>query len=260
VTEGTLYRASQHALSEEGAALLIIDEINRGPAVQIFGGAIVAIEAEKRLSPDGTPQLNTQFFEILDPKSGEMIEYAFPHHLYILAAMNQADVSVEPLDVAFLRRWTPHNLLPDEKVLRGYFGLPSLAQVLAVAPTTAAEVYEALVQAWDKVNSRIALGRSKEFQIGHGVVMAPSGTAPADVGSALELAAKSWSTIKAHLDEVFFGDLRGLAATLNASGQSPGNPYKLQEVFFADEPKQELVGPPKVTNALIYQVLSAVVG
>ncbi|MFW8194369.1 ATPase, partial [Klebsiella pneumoniae] len=74
-------------------------------------------------SVDGAPRTETQFFEILDPISGNVIEYALPHDLYILAAMNQADASVEPLDVAFLRRWEPLRLEPDESILRAYYGL-----------------------------------------------------------------------------------------------------------------------------------------
>jgi 5-methylcytosine-specific restriction protein B len=66
--------------------------------VQVFGGAIVAIESDKRLASDGAKLAETQFFEMLDPVSGDVIEYALPHDLYILAAMNQADASVEPLD------------------------------------------------------------------------------------------------------------------------------------------------------------------
>jgi 5-methylcytosine-specific restriction protein B len=83
----------------------------------------VAIESDKRFAADGSRRAETQFFEILDPVSGDVIEYALPHDLYILAAMNQADASVEPLDVAFLRRWEPLRLEPDEKTLRAYYGL-----------------------------------------------------------------------------------------------------------------------------------------
>lgn len=259
VTSGTLYRASEHAKGAQGASLLIIDEINRGPAVQVFGGAIVAIEPEKRLGPDGAQQDNTQFFELLDPASGKLIEYAFPQHLYILAAMNQADVSVEPLDVAFLRRWTPYNLVPSETVLRSYFGLPAQS-ALAAEPSTAKDVYEALVQAWVKVNERIAIGRSPEFQIGHGILMPPSGTAPAELNSALAMAVLSWNAVKAHLNEVFFGDIRGLAVALNATGEAAQHPYVLQEVFFGDDPKQELRGPAAIDSDVIYKILSAVAG
>jgi 5-methylcytosine-specific restriction protein B len=260
VTKGILYRASEHARTQNGASLLIIDEINRGPAVQVFGGAIVAIEGEKRLGQEGSPQEATQYFELLDPASGAMMEYAFPHHLYILGAMNQADVSVEPLDVAFLRRWAPYPLQPSEAVLRTYFGLPAKPQALAAEPTMAGDVYEALVQAWAKVNADIALGRTREFQVGHGVVMPPSGTAPPSLDDALALAARSWNIIRAHLDEVFFGDVRGLAVVLNATGQVAGHPYQLGDAFFGDEPKQELKGPTTVVPANVYAILSAVAG
>lgn len=56
--------------------------------------------------------LATQFFEIINPVDGQMIEYAFSPNLYILAAMNQADASVAPLDVAFMRRWQSYKLTP----------------------------------------------------------------------------------------------------------------------------------------------------
>jgi 5-methylcytosine-specific restriction protein B len=257
VTQGILYRASEHAKTVHGASLLIIDEINRGPAVQIFGGSIVAIEAEKRLGPDGSAQAATQYFELLDPATGAMVQYAFPHHLYILGAMNQADVSVEPLDVAFLRRWTPYPLVPDEQVLRQYFGLAE-PRPFPDVPATAQDVYEAMVQAWAKVNARITIGRAPEFQIGHGVVMPPSGTAPSDMTEALWLAARSWNAVRAHLDEVFFGDMRGLAVVLNATGLSSKSPYTLQDVFFGDEPKQHLTGPASITPANVFSVVAAV--
>lgn len=260
ITQGILYRASEHARSANGASLLIIDEINRGPAVQVFGGAIVAIEAEKRLGPDGSAQEGTQYFELLDPASGAMVEYAFPHHLYILGAMNQADVSVEPLDVAFLRRWAPYPLQPSEPILRSYFGLPAKPQALPPAPTSAGDVYEALVQAWAKINAGIALGRTPEFQVGHGAVMTPAGTAPASLDDALALAARSWNIVRAHLDEVFFGDMRGLAVVLNATGQVASHPYLLEDAFFGDEPKQSLKGPAAVVPANVYAILSAVAG
>ena len=53
VTQGVLYKASEYAKRADHAALVIIDEINRGPAVQVFGGSIVAMEGDKRLGPGG---------------------------------------------------------------------------------------------------------------------------------------------------------------------------------------------------------------
>ena len=173
IVKGTLYRASEHVkATTSNAALLIIDEINRGPAVQIFGGSIVSIESDKRLAEDGSIRSETQFFELLDPTTSEITEYALPHDLYLLAAMNQADASVEPLDVAFMRRWEPLQLNPDEQILRNFYKLGAKRrEPLPDSPSNVNDALEASVKAWAKINEQISLGRGSEFQIGHGVLM-----------------------------------------------------------------------------------------
>lgn len=259
IVAGTLYRASEHARSRDGASLLIIDEINRGPAVQIFGGSIVAIESDKRLAPDGSFRLETQVFEVTAVDSGDLVEYALPHHLYVVAAMNQADTSVEPLDVAFLRRWAPFRLEPSVAVLRSYFGLePVGPAVLPEAAGSPGDVYEGAVRAWIGVNARIRLGRGPEFQIGHGVLMA-RGSAATSIEDALRDVAESWRIIRAHVDEVFFGDVRGIAAVLNVGGVE-SHPYRLEDSTFADEPRLELVGPEVVSARIVFSLLRAVAG
>jgi 5-methylcytosine-specific restriction protein B len=259
IVAGTLYRASEHARKNSGASLLIIDEINRGPAVQVFGGSIVAIESDKRLSPNGSVNKETQFFEVNTPETGEFVEYALPHSLYILAAMNQADTSVEPLDVAFLRRWAPYQILPSPSILREYFKLPSLrADHSPNAPQSIADVYEMAVRAWVKVNERISAGRGTEYQIGHGVLMG-RGRPATTIDDALEDVAESWQLIRAHIDEVFFGDVRGVAAVLNV-GITDSHPYRLADTVFADEPRLELVGPARVASSEVYQLLRSVAG
>ncbi len=256
VVEGIMYRASEHARGQDGASLLIIDEINRGPAVQVFGGSIVAIESDKRLAPDGTMRPEAQPFEVLVP-NGDTIEYYLPHHLYLLAAMNQADTSVEPLDVAFLRRWTPYKIDPSDDVLRTYFGLPSLASALPAQPTAAAHVYEALVGAWAATNERIRLGRGGEFRIGHGVLMRAD-SPPQAPDTALRFAAEGWNVVRAHIDEVFFGHIEGIAAVLNVSPDSKSHPYKVEQRDFADEPRLDLVGPEIADASNVYAILRAV--
>ena len=257
ITEGILYRASEFAKQPDSAALLIIDEINRGPTVQVFGGAIVAMEADKRLGDKGERTITTQFFDLLNPADGELIEYAFPSRLYILAAMNQADVSVEPLDVAFLRRWAPVNLEPSTEVLREYFGL-SADNVGALNPTPASkeDVFEATVRAFDAVNRRIALGRGPEFRIGHGVLMR-TGEKPNTTEEALDHVATCWRLIKNHVDEAFFGDARGTAIVLNADRGIEGNPYTLEETSFGDAPRAQINGPTAVTRDQLYGLLKA---
>ena len=105
VSKGLLWQASECAKQPDSAALLIIDEINRGPAVSIFGDMISAFEADKRLGDDGEIIAGkTVTVQILNDKA-ELEDYQLPSRLYILAAMNQADSSVEPMDAAFMRRW-----------------------------------------------------------------------------------------------------------------------------------------------------------
>jgi 5-methylcytosine-specific restriction enzyme B len=259
VTLGTLYRASEHASSPDGTSLLIIDEINRGPAVQVFGGSIVAMESAKRLLPNGEPHSETQFFELLSP-NGKSVEYALPHHLYLLAAMNQADTSVEPLDVAFLRRWAPYHLAPSRHVLLEFYGLDAAdLNDLPPIPGDAKAIFAAAIKAWEAVNSRIALGRGREFQIGHGVMMGRSTEGLTSLTDALRVAGEAWAMVRAHVDEVFFGDIRGVAAVLNV-GEDKDHPYQLEDRTFADEPRLELVGPDRVPDEFLYALLRVVAG
>lgn len=258
IISGTLYRASEHAKTPQGASLLIIDEINRGPAVQVFGGAIVAIESDKRLAPDGSKRAETQYFELLDPITGEIAEYALPHNLYILAAMNQADASVEPLDVAFLRRWEPLRLEPDVEVLRHYYGVKPNMDALPETPTLASHAFEAAVRAWVAVNEQISLGRGAEFQIGHGVLMSDAATDSMALEEALSFLCVGWAKVRAHVEEVFFGDIRGIAATLNALDGPTYNPFKLTETTFADDLRFKLDGPKNFSTMNIYPALRAI--
>lgn len=254
VQVGKLVEAAEHALTPTGASLLIVDEINRGPAVQIFGGALVAMESDKRLDEFGQPRRTTQTFDLLRA-DGTFGPLALPHHLYLLAAMNQADTSVEPLDVAFLRRWTPFTLNPEADILNAHFGLPATRTDLPATPATSLDVYAAATSAWLAVNRRISIGRGAEFRIGHGVLM--SGAPPNGVSEALEYVRPGWNIIRAHVDEVFFGDVRGVAATLNVGAQS--HPIKLITHTFAEQPRLELTQPP-TGNDELYKLLSAVIG
>jgi 5-methylcytosine-specific restriction protein B len=258
IVKGTLYRASEHAKTVNGAALLIIDEINRGPAVQVFGGGIVAMEADKRLAPDGAKRTETQFFEMLDPINGDVVEYALPHDLYILAAMNQADASVEPLDVAFLRRWEPLRLEPDEMALRTFYGLGAMGtNALPDMPANVNDALEASVRAWVAVNEQIALGRGPEFQIGHGVLMSDLTPQTLELLEVLGMLCVGWSKVRAHVEEVFFGDTRGIGAVLNALDGPAFNPFKFTETTFADDLRFRLEGPTNFREDNIYAALRA---
>lgn len=236
INEGILYRANEFAKQHDSAALLIIDELNRGPAIEVFGGSIVAIESDKRLNDDNTEAPSTQYFEINNPEDGRMVEYAFSPNLYILAAMNQADVSVAPLDVAFMRRWQSYQLNPNYSVLYEFFGV-DYAQPIPTACTSASDMYSVAIHALEKMNDMICIGRGKEYQLGQGVFLS---TKPKDgsVATALQFASEVWSIIYAHIEELFFGDSISIGYLVNAN--SPLSPYKLEELYFAGETKSVL--------------------
>lgn len=236
ISKGILYRANEFAKQPDSAALLIIDELNRGPAVEVFGGSIVAIESDKRLSDQNQPLQTTQFFEMLSPVTGRMEEYAFSPNLYILAAMNQADVSVAPLDVAFLRRWQPQKLEPDYSILYDNFGVDATAPV-PTSCQSATDVYAVAIKALEKINAVISIGRGKDYQLGQGVFLSTKPLSN-NVADALTFVAEAWCMIYAHIEELFFGDCTAIAYVVNAN--SPKSPYTTKEVSFADETKMIL--------------------
>lgn len=254
VTKGTLYRASIHALEEGNAALVIVDEINRGPAVAAFGSALVGLEADKRLGPIGERLPTTQQFELLGD-GGELDTFALPADLYVLAAMNEADTSVEPLDVAFLRRFAPYRLEPQPAVLREHFHLPANAGELKSEPGVPEDFYEALAQAWNALNQQVLLARGAAYQLGHGALMhrpAPNGSLKA----AQDYASEAWATLRAHLDEVFFGDTRAMIDVLRVEDEA--SPYDLEEDTFAGQSVNRIIGPLRPNATELYKLLSII--
>src|SRR5262249_31066271 len=157
----------------------------------------------------GNPLSTTAYFELMND-AGDYEPYAFPRHLYVLAAMNQADTSIEGLDVAFIRRWEPYRLEADREILLDSLGLASVDGELPETPASPEDVYRAAVRAWEAVNRRIRLGRGAEFEIGHGVFM--RGTPPTtSVAEAIAFVRAGWGRVRQHLDEVFFGRVDDLA-------------------------------------------------
>lgn len=254
-TRGPFVEAAEHALQANSTSLVTIDEINRGPAVAIFGDLVTAIESDKRLGGDGAVTHSTVGIRVLNA-DGTQKDLYLSKHLYIVGAMNEADTSVEPLDVAFKRRFYPFPLLPDEEKVRRFLGLPAAPAELAEQPVTVQNVYDAAIRAWGKVNRFIALARGAEFQLGHGVFMG-FGAGAATVPEALTHASRIWHATVQHAREVFFGDVRGLATVLAAG--SAGSPYGLEEELFADAPVARLTGAASLLAAdNVYAALRAV--
>lgn len=257
VSKGLLWQAAEYAKQPGSAALLIIDEINRGPAVSIFGDMISAFEADKRLGDDGkiVPG-KTVTVQILDDNA-EFQDYQLPSRLYVLAAMNQADSSVEPMDAAFMRRWRRVKLSPSIDSLCQYFGIDGYGDDYPDTPIEAKDVYGLASAALASINRDIETGRGEEYQIGQGVFMkCPQSELPIDVDGALRYIADCWPVVDAHIDEVFFGDKEAIAEILNAGD---GCFYKMTTSLFAG--RQVIsVTCPDITAENIYGMLLSFLG
>ena len=254
VETGALIRANQYALGG-GAALLIIDELNRGPAVQLFGDAIVAIEPDKRLDANDKETANSWPLRILGPTgAGESVFLS--KHLYILSSINMADSSIEPLDVAFLRRFEIITISPDAAMARAHLGASGSGTALPAIPSSAQDVVELAVRAWVAVNDRITIGRSPDFQLGHGIFM-DRPTAPTGIQDALAEATGWWRKIHNHVREVFYGDTIGIGIALNAGTDPAG--YQILNAPYGQDERQRLV-EPTIDSSTVYGLLKLVAG
>lgn len=233
-SQGMLFQANEHALRSNGTALLVIDEINRGPAVEVFGNALVSIEADKRLEEQN--RIGPLSFPSLVPNdSGELYEYYFSNHLYILAAMNSADSSVAPLDVAFLRRWDPFEVLPNVE-----FAEKALALNDRMFPDAKVrEFMQAMVAAWRQVNQRISRLRGVDYQLGHAVLFPEHGRNLSESKLAVNFVQERWLQLEQHVRELFFGDPRGEIAAL--AGDAIFDNYEVVERTIRGEPTLSIV-------------------
>lgn len=249
-TEGMLYKANEFATAEEGTALLVIDEINRGPAVEAFGDAVVALEPDKRLNSDNN--IGPQTYPIMLPReSGEHEEYHFSDHLYVLAAMNSADASVAPMDVAFLRRWEPILLRPDRDIVAAALNLIEGNDLEGETR----ELLETLVDAWDQVNYRIRLLRGEAYQIGHGVLIPRKGQELLNIETAVGFVEERWTLIEQHVNELFFGNPR---ATVAVMGGYEEGAYRIEEEYVGAELGTRIVHPSANTSVEWIDTLKSV--
>lgn len=257
VQRGVLIEAIEHSLQPDSTALVLVEEINRGPAVSIFGGSIVAIEGDKRLGVNGEVLVTTASFDSLDAE-GHQEAVRIPKHLYLLATMNQADTSVEPLDIAFLRRWEHFRLEPSSDLLYSFFGIKPNSPV-SDSPTTAKDLFHVAILAWKAVNERISVGRGPEFQIGHGVLMPLSAVGNSGPLEAANLLVPFWERVRSHVEEIFFGDVGAVADVLNIRSNQAGHPFKLLEKDFAGGSRLQIVAQP-TTRENVFQILRSVAG
>ena len=100
--------------------VFIIDEINRGEASKIFGELFFAIDPGYRGKTNLLVQ--TQYQNLVPETDVFAKGFYVPENVYILATMNDIDRSVESMDFAMRRRFTWHEITPDdtESMLNGW--------------------------------------------------------------------------------------------------------------------------------------------
>ena len=176
----------------------------------------------------------TALFELPDD-NGAPVDYWLSPHFYLVCAQNNADTSVEAIDTAFLRRFAPIELFPDEQVLLDHLDLSSATGELPEAPAAPADVYRALVQAWKQVNRKLLIGASPDFQLGHGALMNPNEEVPTgSVEEAKGYATRAWARVDQHVGEVFYGKPDHVADAFWVQEAGASHPYKLVSTTFAE--------------------------
>ncbi len=178
---------------QEGC-LLIIDEINRANASQVFGEFITLLDPAYRATVGGAP--NTEALKIRLPgiayEGGEseaitMLrgggtynlpeDWTFPEHLYILSTMNSVDKAALPLDSALTRRFHRIEMKPNIDLLAQDLKV-DMASLATKARTIREEgesidtltAEETTVLLLDRLNVLIATDMGEDFELGHTLV------------------------------------------------------------------------------------------
>jgi len=178
----------------EKGCLLIIDEINRANASQVFGEFITLLDPDYRATISEAP--NPRALKIRLPgiayKAGlsediTMLrgggthnlpeDWTFPEHVYVLATMNSIDKAALPLDSALTRRFHRVEMMPNLDFLAQKLNvnLESLATKVvsirdngeAIDTLTAEETTVLLL---DRLNILISIDMGEDFELGHALV------------------------------------------------------------------------------------------
>ncbi|GAB6387209.1 AAA family ATPase [Stutzerimonas marianensis] len=170
--------------AEDGARVLIIDEINRGNISRIFGELITLIEPSKRAGAG-------EALSVVLPYSKQ--RFSVPNNLYLIGTMNTADRSLAGFDIALRRRFVFQEMPPRPEFLDGIqvAGL-NIGQLLRV------------------MNQRIEVLLDRDHCLGHAYFM------PLKDDASLErLEAIFRNQILPLLQEYFFEDWQRIQWVLN---------------------------------------------
>lgn len=231
------------ALKEAGpdhGHIIVIDEINRANASQVFGEFITLLDADYRATIDSEDNPNALKIKLpgiryRDGQSEEIgcfdgddvkqldEDWTFPENLYILATMNSVDRAALPLDSALTRRFHKIEMAPDIKWLSEKFEIDMQRLTEKVIAARSGEAFEDLsaeettVLLMDRINGIVAGELGKDFELGHALFLGVANAAADQRWLAL---ATAWdSKIYPQLSERFVQNSDAMRAILKVADQ-----------------------------------------
>ena len=157
LTNGVFLRAIETAKRQApDPFVVVVEEINRGNPVQIFGELITLLEADKRTEEDAV--------ELAYAEDGKPRYAYLPHNLFLIGTMNIADRSLALIDLALRRRFAFATLAPA----LGQSWCRWVAERLGVDATLAPDIEARLLALNKTIAGDPVLG--EQFRIGHSYV------------------------------------------------------------------------------------------
>lgn len=174
--------------------LLVIDEVNRANASQVFGEFITLLDPDYRRTVGGSPNPSAVSLHLPGLRyiggASEPIallrtggthslpaDWTFPEHVYVLATMNSVDKAALPLDSALTRRFHRLPMGPDLSALVVGLGttwpeVEAAAQAARTpgASSSALTAEETTVLLLERLNQVIATDLGEDFELGQGLV------------------------------------------------------------------------------------------
>ncbi|KAI9026169.1 AAA domain-containing protein [Hyaloraphidium curvatum] len=183
-------RARGKGTADRPGGILIIDELNRCNVPRVFGELLHLIEYRG-------DEIQLQ----------HSAAFSIPPDLAIIATMNTADRSIQPLDAALRRRFSVIELGPDPGLLRRFYD--AHPELLGGADL------DALVRGFEKLNEKVEKDLSEDQCFGHALFLpppkrdpkgkAPEGAAKYEQFGPPQLARKWKEVIRPQLKEYFHG-------------------------------------------------------
>lgn len=188
--------------------VLIIDEINRGNISKILGELITLIEPDKRLGAKNELRLPLAY----TPQH----HFGVPPNLHIIGTMNTADRSIALMDVAFRRRFTFEEMLPDVSVIEREFARENVPEPLS----------KLVCDIFETINARIRYIYDRDHQIGHAYFLS--------VRTMEDLRDVIANRVLPLLQEYFYGAWDRVCAVLGCPYEESGVPLRVSSPCVAD--------------------------